>query len=141
LGDFLAFVAAGIITAYFFVGQKMRKQIAVIPYSILGYASSIVLLWIYTFSKNVSFTNYNLSTWWAFIGLGVISTILGQMIFNWLLKWLSTSIISMSILGEAVGTCILAYFILQEAISWQQGIGIIVTLAGLSLFLFSKNRV
>ena len=140
-GDFLAFVAAGIITAYFFVGQKMRKQIAVIPYSILGYGSSIVFLGIYTFVKNVSFTNYTLPTWWAFIGLGVISTILGQMIFNWLLKWLSTSVISMSILGETIGTCILAYFILQEAISWQQGIGITVTLAGLSLFLFSKNRV
>ena len=45
----------------------------------------------------------------------------------------------MSILGETIGTCILAYFILGEIITLRQGIGIIVTLVGLGLFLFYKN--
>ena len=46
----------------------------------------------------------------AFIGLAFIATILGQTIFNWLLKWMSATVISMSILGETIGTCMLAYF-------------------------------
>ena len=139
-GDVLAFIAAGVITAYFFIGQHMRKKISVIPYSILGYSSSAFFLAMYAFTQNVSFIDYPLYTWKSFIGLALIATILGQMAFNWLLKWLSTSTISMSILGEPVGTCILAYFILGEVISLQQGVGITITLVGLALFLFHQNN-
>lgn len=139
-GDLLAFIAAGIITAYFFIGQYIRKNLSVIPYSFLGYVSSAFFLGIYAFSQHISFTNYSLQTWKYFIGLACISTILGQMILNWLLKWMSASIISMSILGETIGTCVLAYFILDEVISLQQGIGIMIILVGLALFLFQKNK-
>jgi drug/metabolite transporter (DMT)-like permease len=139
-GDVLAFIAAGVITAYFFIGQHMRKKLSVIPYSILGYSSSAFFLAMYAFRQNVSFIDYPLNTWESFIGLALIATILGQMVFNWLLKWLSASAISMSILGETVGTCILAYFILGEVISLQQGTGITITFVGLSLFLLQQNK-
>ena len=140
-GDLLAFIAAGFITAYFFIGQHMRQKLAVVPYSILGYAASTFFLAVYALSQQLSFIDYSQSTWTAFLGIAFISTILGQMLLNWLLKWLSTSVISMSILGETIGTCILAYFILGEIITLRQGIGIIVTLAGLGLFMFYKNKM
>ncbi|MBF4692093.1 DMT family transporter [Fusibacter ferrireducens] len=140
LGDVLAFIAAGVITIYFFIGQHMRKKLPVMPYSLLGYSSSTFFLAIYAFRQQVSFIDYPLYTWKSFIGLALIATILGQMVFNWLLKWLNTSTISMSILGETVGTCVLAYFILGEVISTQQGIGIAITLVGLATFLFYQNR-
>lgn len=72
-------------------------------------------------------------------GLAFIATILGQTIFNWLLKWMSATVISMSILGETIGTCILAYFILNETISLQQGLGITVIFIGLALFLMQPK--
>ena len=140
-GDLLAFIAAGFITAYFFIVQHMRQKLAVVPYSILGYAASAFFLAVYALSQQLSFIDYSQSTWTAFLGIAFISTILGQMLLNWLLKWLSTSVISMSILGETIGTCILAYFILGEIITLRQGIGIIVTLFGLGLFMFYKNKM
>lgn len=139
-GDLLAFIAAGFITAYFFIGQYMRQKLAVVPYSILGYAASAFFLAFYALSQQLSFIAYPQHTWYSLLGIAFISTILGQMLLNWLLKWLSTSVISMSILGETIGTCILAYFILGEIITLRQGIGIIVTLVGLGLFLFYKNK-
>lgn len=138
-GDILALIAAGIITAYFFIGQHVRKRLSLIPYSVISYGSSTLLLGVFAFWQQTPFFNYSVQTWWSFIGLAFIATILGQTIFNWLLKWLSTSIISMSILGETIGTCILAYFILDEVISLQQGIGIVLILIGLALFLL-QNR-
>lgn len=86
-----------------------------------------------------SFSSYPKATWIAFGGLALISTIFGQFIFNWLLKWISATVISMSILGETIGTCILAYFILHEAISLQQGIGIATIFIGLVLFFISPQ--
>lgn len=139
-GDILAFIAAGIITAYFFIGQHIRKRLSLIPYSVISYGSSTLLLGVFAFSQETPFFNYSVQTWWSFIGLAFIATILGQTIFNWLLKWLSTSIISMSILGETIGTCILAYFILDEVISLQQGMGIAFILIGLALFLLQQRN-
>lgn len=134
-GDLLAFLAAGLITAYFFTGQFLRKNLSVIPFSLLGYVSSALFLASYAVTQQVSFVDYPLPAWGAFIGLALIATILGQLIFNWLLKWVSTTVISMAILGEVIGTCILAYFILNETISLQQQIGIGTILTGLALFL------
>ncbi|PDY46853.1 DMT family transporter [Bacillus pseudomycoides] len=139
-GDILAFIAAGVITAYFFVGQHVRKKLSLVPYSVISYGSSALFLGMFAFSQKASFFNYSAQTWWSFIGLAFIATILGQTIFNWLLKWLSTSVISMSILGETIGTCILAYYILDEAISLQQGIGIVLILIGLTLFLLQPKK-
>ncbi|WP_282022795.1 DMT family transporter [Priestia flexa] len=139
-GDILAFIAAGIITAYFFIGQHVRKSLSLIPYSVISYGSSTVLLGVFVFTQQTPFFNYSVQTWWSFIGLAFVATILGQTIFNWLLKWLSTSIISMSILGETIGTCILAYFVLGEVISLQQGMGIALILIGLALFLIQQRN-
>ncbi|MFJ8244746.1 DMT family transporter [Peribacillus asahii] len=139
-GDILAFIAAGVITAYFFVGHHVRKKLSLIPYSVIGYGSSTLLLGVFAFNQQTPFFNYSVQTWWSFIGLAFIATILGQTIFNWLLKWLSTSVISMSILGETIGTCILAYFILDEVISLQQGMGIVIILMGLALFLLQQRN-
>lgn len=139
-GDILAFIAAGIITAYFFIGQSVRKNLSLIPYSVISYGSSSLFLAIYALCLQESFIHYSAETWCALLGLAFIATILGQTIFNWLLKWLSTTIISMSILGETIGTCILAYFILDEVISIQQAVGIVVILIGLALFLIQQQK-
>lgn len=140
IGDFMALAAAGMITVYFLIGQHMRKSLPVIPYSYAGYLASALALAIYAFSQGLSFTDYPRETWTSFLGLACIATILGQMSFNWLLKWFSTSVISMCILGEVIGTCILAYFILNETITIQQGIGILIILSGLALFLVEESR-
>lgn len=140
LGDIMALVAAAIIAGYFMVGQHIRKTLSAVPYSIVSFGSGSIFLAIYSLLLNQSFVGYSMKTWGAFLGLAVVATILGQFIFTWLLKWLSASVISMSILGEAVGTCILSYFILSEKISLQQGIGIIIILFGLGIFLSQSNK-
>ena len=63
-----------------------------------------------------------------------------QLIFNWLLKWLSATVISMSILGETVGTCLLGYVLLGEVITMQQFIGIVGILCGIGIFLYQKDK-
>nr|WP_072986046.1 DMT family transporter [Clostridium cavendishii] len=139
-GDLLAFIAAGIITVYFFISQSIRKDLSLIPYSVISYLSSSIFLGIISYQSKKAFLGYSLNTWLALLGLSIFATILGQSIFNWLLKWLSTSIISMSILGEPIGTLFLAFIIFNETITSRQGIGILLILCGLSSFLLGKSN-
>jgi drug/metabolite transporter (DMT)-like permease len=139
-GDTLALIAAGAITVYFLIGQELRKVLSLIPYVLIVYASSSLFLIAYSISLGYSLTGYPSSDLLCFFGLAFISTILGQTILNWLIKWMNASTISMSILGEPVGTCILAYFILGNIITIEQLIGSIIILFGIFLFLrFNKS--
>ncbi|MBR5486426.1 MAG: DMT family transporter [Phascolarctobacterium sp.] len=138
-GDLISFLSAGVIAAYFSVGQILRKDTGVVPYSLLSYISSSVFLAAYALTKGNSFTAYPAESWYSFLGLALICTIGGQFVFNLLLKKVSATAVTMSILGEPIGTCILAYFILSETISLQQAVGIAVIIAGLGIF-FSKTK-
>lgn len=140
LGDLMALAAAGVIAAYFLIGQQVRKTLSAVPYSALGYGSGAFFLAVYSLLCGHSFTGYSTATYLDFLGLAFVATILGQLIFNWLLKWLSATVISMSILGETVGTCILSYFILGETITMQQLVGILCILAGIGGFLYYREH-
>ena len=140
LGDILALVAAGVISLYFFVGENVRKDISAVTYSTLSYFFSAIILLIYIVSRNDSLRGYTVHTWLAFIGLAVISTIGGQFIFNLLLKRVPASAVTMSILGEPIGTCFLAYLILHEAVVLQQFIGISVIMFGMTVYFFFPDR-
>ncbi|MCY6485499.1 DMT family transporter [Clostridium aestuarii] len=134
-GDMLALLGAVTITVYFFIGQYLRKVLSLITYALIAYSTSALFLLGYSLILGYPLTGYPSSDWMCFLGLAFISTILGQTILNWLIKWLNTSTISMSILGEPIGTCILAYFILGEVVTTQQLIGSSIILFGIFLFL------
>ncbi|MBQ5636721.1 MAG: EamA family transporter [Selenomonadales bacterium] len=136
-GDILAFAAAGVIALYFFVGETVRKNVSALTYSVLSYLISAVILALYGILRQESFDGYSNETWLSFIGLALIATIGGQFVFNLLLKKVSASAVTMSILGEPIGTCILAYLLLNEGVMLQQFIGIAVIMSGMTIF-FSR---
>ena len=139
-GDLLAFIAAGLISMYFIIGQYTRVRLSAVNWIALSYLSAFISLGILSYFMKIPFTGYSASTWVYLAALTIISTMLGQVVFTWLLKWFSATVISMTILGEAVGTCILGYFVLSESISLKQFIGIVLILLGIGLFLMEKRK-
>ena len=140
LGDILAFVAAGVISGYYFLGQTIRREVSALTYSVLAYIASAAVLLMYTLVRGEPLVGYPSQTWLAFVGIALIATVGGQFVFNLLLKQLPASAVTMSILGEPVGTCILAYLFLHESISLRQLLGIVTIIGGLSVyFLVPKS--
>lgn len=139
LGDILAFVAAGVIAGYFFVGQSVRAEISAVTYSVLSYFVSAAILLVYILLRRDPLLGYPAGTWYAFVGLALISTIGGQFVFNLLLKNLSASAVTMGILGEPIGTCILAAFVLGEKMTLQQLLGAAVIMAGMAVFFLPRR--
>ena len=139
IGDLIAFISAGFISGYFIIGQYVRTRLSSFSWISLTYFFAFIFLAILSYFMKIPFTGYSLNIWLNILGLTLISTMLGQVVFIWLLKWFSATIISMSILGETVCTCLFGYFILGEKISLQNFIGIIVILFGIFLFL-NENR-
>ena len=139
-GDVLSFASAGVISLHFLFGQLLRREMDVLPYTVVCYTASTVCLAIYALAAGQSFSGYSCQTWGCFLGLALFATVGGQCVFNLLLKYLPASAVTMGILGEPVGTIILAFFIFGESITLQQTAGMLLILGGLWLFFSRKEH-
>ncbi|QKY71200.1 DMT family transporter [Lentibacillus sp. CBA3610] len=139
-GDILALLGAIFITAYFLMGQQVRKRLSLITYTFVVYGISSVTLILYNLIGGNDFLGYSADHWLIFLALAIFPTFFGHTLFNWALKWLSTATISMAIVFEPIGASILAYLILGEMITWSQLLGGSVVLFGLFLFIMSTTK-
>jgi drug/metabolite transporter (DMT)-like permease len=139
-GDFLALFACALVTVYLMFGQTVRKRLSLITYTFIVYSFSSITLFLYVIIRNESFIPTQSSDWLYFFLLALIPTLLGHSLFNWTLKWISTSTISMAILFEPVGAIILAYYLLDEGLIWSQIIGGLIVIGGISLFVLDERK-
>jgi len=141
IGDFLALAACALVTAYFMFGQEVRKRLSLITYTFVVYSISTITLFIYIMIKHEPLVPYPSSDWVYFILLALVPNLMGHTFFNWSLKWVSTSTISMAVLFEPIGAAILAYLLLQESLTWTQILGGGIIIAGLSLFVLDEHKI
>lgn len=139
-GDFLALLACALVTFYLFFGQSVRKRISLMTYTFIVYSASTMTLFFYVVVKGEPLLGYSQPQWVYFLMLAIVPNLLGHTLFNWSIKWVSASIISMAILFEPVGATVLAYYILGEKVIATQIIGGIIVILGITTFLVSTNK-
>lgn len=139
-GDILALIACLLVTVYLLFGQDVRSRLSLITYTFIVYGVSSVTLFLYVLVSGDSFVSYDSTQWMYFILLAIFPTLLGHTMFNYALKWVSTSVISVTILFEPIGASILAYYLLDEKIFSYQVIGGVIVIIGICLFMFTNKR-
>ena len=140
-GDILALIACALITTYLLFGQDVRKRLSLITYTFVVYTISTITLFFYVLIKGESFGPYPESDWFWFIMLALIPNLLGHILFNWAIKWVSTNVISIAILFEPVGAAILAFYVFQETLTTTQTIGGLIVIAGILLFVIDGHKL
>ena len=139
LGDLLSFFSVIAVVGYLLIGQTIVKQLSHWIYSFFVFSFATIVLVIYNVLTGVTLSGYPAKDWGIFILLAIVPTV-SHVINNWLMNYVNATTISMSILGEPVGSTILAYFILGERLTvWQMAGGFIV-LIGVFLFLSQKQK-
>ncbi|WP_390629264.1 DMT family transporter [Bacillus litorisediminis] len=139
-GDFLALIACALITFYLFFGQSVRKRVSLMTYTFIVYSVSTITLFFYILIKQEPLAPYSSLQWMYFLLLAIVPNLLGHTLFNWSIKFVSTSIISIAILFEPVGATILAYYILGEAVVLTQILGGSIVIIGITTFLLNERK-
>ncbi|MEI5907721.1 DMT family transporter [Bacillus spongiae] len=138
-GDILALLACALVTGYLLFGQHVRKRLSLTTYTFVVYSISSVVLFFYVLIKGENFISLPKEDWVYFLLLAIVPTLLGHTLFNWSLKWISTSTISMAILLEPVGASLLAYYFLAETVSYYQVLGGGIIILGIAIFLIDER--
>ncbi len=131
LGDLLALVGAWMAAGYILAGRKVRLKMSLIPYVFIVYGMAAIVLIVIMLSLKESPAGLPPIAYLWFVLLALIPQLLGHSTFNWALKYLPASFVSIALLGEPVGSTILAYFIFQEAPGWTKIGGAMLILAGI----------
>lgn len=139
LGDLLAVLGAISGAAYFMIGRHLRRKISLTPYIFLVFSASALFLVISMFFMEGAPAVYPTRVYGWLILLAVVPQLLGHTIFNWSLKYLPAGYVSVNLLGEPIGSTILAYFFLNEKPPAVKIIGAILILAGIGLASFHQK--
>lgn len=131
LGDLLALFGALAAALYMLIGRRLRAVMSLGSYIFLVYGIAAVILILIMFSFGKLPWGYPAQAYLWFLLLALVPQILGHSTFNWALGYLSAVFVSITLLGEPIGSSILAYFLLHETPSDLKIFGAILILLGI----------
>lgn len=140
LGDMLALAGAFAGALYLLIGRKLRNEISLIPYIFVVYGMAAVILVTWMVADGQSFGGYQPVTYLWFLLLALIPQLIGHSTFNWALRYLSAAYVSVTLLGEPIGSAILAYLLLSEAPSALKLFGAILILTGIYIASIQEGK-
>lgn len=139
-GDALALLAAVLIAGYWLVGQHVRSEMKTNDYSFGVYLVATVVLCGLLLVRGTTFVSFDAVNWWYFVALAFFPTILGHNLFNYALARVSATVVSITILGEALWGMLFGYLFFEERLGTFQWVGALILLGGIYLFLKEDAR-
>jgi drug/metabolite transporter (DMT)-like permease len=141
LGNGLALVGAISASAYLLIGRGLRAHFGLLSYIWIAYATAAVLLWVGVAVSGSAVLGFSLFAYLLVLALAIGPQLLGHTAFNWSLRHLSATFVALSILGEPVGSALLAYFLFDETLTPAQLAGFLLILAGIFIAARAERRV
>lgn len=137
LGNFLALFGAWMAAAYMMIGRKLRPGLSLVSYIFVVYGVAAMVLLALVGLTGQTLAGYSSTTYIWFIALALIPQLAGHSSLNWALRYLPASFVSISLLGEPIGSVILAFIFLSESPNFMEIIGGGLILVG--IFITSRN--
>ena len=132
-GDLLALLGALAFAVYLVVGRALRAQISLTSYVFSTYATAALLLAAVLWLARLPVTGYSTPAYVWLTLLALLPQLVGHSAFNWALKYLPATTISVALLGEPAGSIVLAALLLREWPGLIEVCGCLLILAGIVL--------
>lgn len=142
-GDGLALAGAATVAVYLIIGRTLRARLSLVVYIFLTYGMAAVTLLSgvavlgpaapgfgpAAFPGSVAAGGWAL---WVLL-LALVPQLIGHSAYNWALKYLPATYVSVAILGEPIGSTLLALVLLNEVPAPLKVAGGVLILAGIAL--------
>jgi len=139
LGDSLALAGAIAGAGYFLVGRRLRKRLGTLAYVRLVYSTAAVWLVAVALMSRSPLSGFTPRTYVLLFLIAFVPQVIGHTSFNWALRNVSAALVAVTILGEPVGASLLAYFLLNEALTTARILGGLLILVGVGVTLRAES--
>jgi len=139
-GNFLALFGAWMAAGYMIIGRQLRKNLNTVTYTALVYGASALILLAAVIIRAEPVFSFSRETYLWLLALGIFPQLLGHSLFNWALKYISAAYVSLTLLGEPIGTIILALIFLRESPKLLESVGAVLILVGIVIGSLGRKR-
>jgi len=139
-GDLLALLGAVAASGYLLIGRRVRKRMSLTLYVGIAYSSAALILLGVAGVTGARLAGYSRAgyLWVALLAAG--PQLLGHTAYNWALKYVSATFVTVTLLAEPVGATLLAIAFLAQVPSVLRLAGGVCILAGIVLAARAESR-
>ena len=140
LGNLLALSASLAAAVYLMIGGIVRKGVNWLSYVAPLYALVAVVVVVTALARGVDLFGYSAGFYALCLGMAVGPQLLGHGSFNYVLRYVSPTLLSLLILLEPVVSSILAYFLFTEQPGPIALAGMVLVLISVALAVLGERR-
>lgn len=130
-GNILALLGGIAAGLYILGGRIIRKTVSTITYAFMVYTIGTITLFFICLALNAPVSGLVTSDYLIILLMAIVSGIFGHTLYNWSLGYIRASVMSVALLGEPIGSSLLAY-----AIPWIHQEPSAYTIVGGGIILF-----
>lgn len=122
--DVLAFLGGIMAGFYFLAGRRVRQRVDLLDYAVVvyGFATGVLFLYAVLLGSSLTPVGDSGTEILLFLALAIVPQIGGHTLYNWSLRYVTAPVVSLSLVGEPVGSSLLAWLLLSQ----QPGIGVVL---------------
>jgi drug/metabolite transporter (DMT)-like permease len=134
LGNCLALIGAVMASCYFLFGTQAQKEgLSIISYIAIAYTTAAIILLPLPFVFGASYSGYPQLVYFYVVLMAIVPQLIGHTSFNWAVKYISPTLVSLTILFEPIGASWLGFFLFQEIPSRSVFFGGFILLVGVAI--------
>lgn len=107
-GDALALIGAVTVSGYLLIGRRLRKQLSLIAYIGLVYSTAAIVLLAMAIAMGANLFGYSLAGYLLIALLAAGPQLIGHTSYNWALKYVSATFVTVTLLSEPIGATLIA---------------------------------
>ncbi len=140
-GDALALAGAVAVSGYLLIGRRLRKQLSLLAYIGLVYSTAAIVLLAMAIVMGASLFGFSTAGYAFVILLALGPQLIGHSSYNWALKYLSATFITITLLAEPIGATLLAVPLLSQVPSPIKLVGGGLILIGIYLAARAESKI
>lgn len=142
LGDGLALVGAWSVSGYLLLGKQAQALgLTIKNYSAIAYTTAAIVLLPLPLFFGIHYFGYPAELYGYLLGMAIFSQVLGHTSFNWAVRFISPTFVTLAILFEPVSASFLGFFIFGEVPSQLVLIGALILLVGVAMAVLAQNQL
>lgn len=141
LGDALALLGAWAASLYLLLGREAQRQgLNTGGYVAIAYTTAAVVLLPLPILSGTGYLGYPGAVYAYILAMAVLSQVFGHTSFNWAMRWLSPTLVTLALLFEPVGSSFLGFLVFGEVPGVLVLVGAIVLLVGVAIAVVGSTQ-
>ncbi|MGG6295228.1 DMT family transporter [Leptolyngbya sp. AN02str] len=141
LGNGLALLGSWAVSLYFLFGREAQQRgLAIRHHAAVTYSVGALLLLPLPLLLGTGYGNYPSSVYLYISFIALFPQLIGHTSLNWAVRWVSPTLVTLTILAEPIGSSLLGYVVFRENPGPLVGLGALTILLGVAIATLGAKR-